>query len=76
MATDMEITYDISHNEDEKIGIAHNGLDSEAVLNFLSETDAYLYSVVEYDEAEDEFGQRLNGEEWLREHTEMRRCLK
>jgi hypothetical protein len=58
-------TYSISLNEDE-----------ESTMNFLMETDAYLYSVAEWDNEEDEIVERLNGQEWLDQKTEMRRCPK
>ena len=45
-------------------------------MNFLMETDAYLYSVAEWDNEEDEIVERLNGQEWLDQKTEMRRCPK
>ena len=69
-------TYSISHNEDEEIGAAHTDLDEESTMNFLMETDAYLYSVAEWDNEEDEIVERLNGQEWLDQKPEMRRCLK
>lgn len=68
-------TYTISRNDDEPIGMHTTDLDPEAVLAFLEEVDAYLYSVGEYDE-EDECVERLNGQEWLDQKTEMRRALK
>jgi len=69
-------TYSIIHNEDEEIGVAHTDLDEESTMNFLMETDAYLYSVAEWDNEEDEIVERLNGQEWLDQKTEMWRCLK
>lgn len=68
-------TYTISRNDDEPIGMHTTDLDSDAVLAFLEEVDAYLYSVGEYDE-EDECVERLNGQEWLDQKTELRRALK
>lgn len=68
-------TYSISHNDGEEIGVIHTGLDDESTMNFLMETDAYLYSVAEWDDEEDEIVERLNGQEWLDRKTEMRRCL-
>ena len=68
-------TFNISRNDDEEIGLKTTDLDADAVLAFLEEVDAYLYSVGEYDEDE-ECVERLNGEEWLNQNTELRRCLK
>lgn len=67
--------YTISRNDDEPIGMHTTDLDAEAVMDFLESVDAYLYSVGEYDE-EDEQVERLNGQEWLDQKTEMRRALK
>lgn len=68
--------YTISHNNGEEIGVAHVDLDDESTMNFLEEVaDPYLYSVGEYDE-DDECVERLNGQEWLDQKTEMRRTLK
>lgn len=69
-------TYSISHNEGEEIGVIHMDLDDESTMNFLLETDAYLYSVAEWDNEEEAIVERLNGQEWLDQKTEMRRCLK
>jgi hypothetical protein len=71
----MNTTYCISHNEDEEIGVAHIDLDKESVFNFLNEAHPELYSVSEWDE-NDDIVERLNGEEWLQQNTEMRRVLK
>jgi len=68
-------TYRISANNDEEIGQKVVDLDAEAVLDFLEEVDAYLYSVSEWD-GEDECVERLNGDEWLEQKTELRRGLK
>ena len=60
------MSYCISRNDDEKIQKPHMNLCEGEVKDFLSEVESpYLYSVVEYFEEEDEFGERLNGEEWL-----------
>lgn len=67
--------YTISRNDDEPIGMHTTDLDAEAVMAFLETVDAYLYSVGEYDD-EDEQVERLNGQEWLDQKTEMRRALK
>ena len=68
--------FTISRNDNTPIGMITTNLDSEGVFLFLEEVDApYLYSVGEYDD-EDNCIDRLNGEEWLNENTEMRRCLK
>lgn len=69
-------TYSISHNEGEEIGVAHIDLDEESTMNFLMETDAYLYSVAEWDNEEDEIVERLNGDEWLNKYTTLTRVLK
>lgn len=68
-------TYCISANNGEDIGQIVTDLDAEAVLAFLEETDAYLYSVGEYDE-EDDCVERLNGDEWLNKYTTLTRVLK
>jgi len=69
-------TFYISRNDGADIGQKVSDLDAEAVLAFLEETaDIYLYSVGEYDD-DNQRVERLNGEEWLHKHTEMRRCLK
>jgi len=72
----QKTTYSISHNEDEEIGLVHIGLDEESTMNFLMGTDAYLYSVAEWDNEEEEIVERLNGQEWLDQKTEMRGYLK
>ena len=68
-------TFCISANNDEEIGQKTTDLDAESVLSFLEETDAYLYSVGEYNE-EDECVERLNGDEWLNKYTTTTRVLK
>jgi hypothetical protein len=70
-----ETRYSISSQDDSPIGVCTTDLDAQEVLSFLSQTDAYLYSVGEYDEDE-ECVERLNGQEWLDQNTEMRRVLK
>ena len=70
----MHTKFTISHNNSEEIGVAHADLDDESTMGFLVETDAYLYSVAEWDE-DDNLVERLNGEEWLNQHTELRRVL-
>jgi hypothetical protein len=66
-------TYSISHNEE--IGVAHTDLDEQSTMNFLMGTDAYLYSVAEWDNEEDEIVERLNGQEWLDQKTRTERAL-
>lgn len=68
-------TYRISANNDEEIGQKVTDLDAEAVLAFLEEVDAYLYSVSEWDE-DDECVERLNGDEWLNKYTTLTRVIK
>lgn len=70
----MKTTYTISHNYDEEIGMAHENLDQEDTFNFLMDVDAYLYSVGEYDEDDNQI-ERLNGEEWLEQNSEVSRVL-
>jgi hypothetical protein len=67
--------FTISRNDSEPIGMRTTDLDADAVMDFLESVDAYLYSVGEYDD-EDEQVERLNGQEWLDQKTEMRRALK
>lgn len=69
-------TYSISRNDDEPIGMHTTDLDAEAVLAFLQETDAYFYSVSEWDNEENEIVERLNGDEWLNKYTTFERVLK
>jgi hypothetical protein len=67
-------TYRISANNNEEIGQKVVDLDAKAVLAFLEEVDAYLYSVSEWDD-EDECVERLNGDEWLEQKTRMERVM-
>lgn len=64
----METTYTISHYDDEPIKEPHEDLSQEDTFNFLMKVDAYLYSVGEYDEDDDQI-ERLNGEEWLEQNS-------
>ena len=67
--------YTISRNDDEPIGMHTTDIDEQAVLDFLESVDAYLYSVGEYDEDEEQV-ERLNGDEWLNKYTTLTRVLK
>jgi hypothetical protein len=67
--------YTISRNDDEPIGMHTTDLDAQDVLDFLESVDAYLYSVGEYDEEEEQV-ERLNGDEWLNKYTTHARVLK
>ena len=71
----MKTTFSISSDDGEEIATIHTGLCSNEVLAFLEEHEASRFSVAEYDESDDQI-ERLNGEEWLNQKTELQRALK